>query len=83
MRFGDNNNINELEEYLEKFKFNQNMNESDLFVFGQDLGDGSPNNHFHIGFTSKKPLKLIAKFGNRGCWHIDATYKIIKYCYPL
>ncbi len=36
-----------------------------------------------IGFTSKKLLKLIAKFGNRGCWHIDATYKIIKYCYPL
>ena len=54
-----------------------------MFVFGQDLGDGSKNSHLRLGFTSMKLIKLINKFGNKGVWHIDATYKIIKYCYPL
>jgi hypothetical protein len=59
------------------------MEEDDFFVFGQDLGDDSKNSHLRLGFTSMKPIKLINKFGNKCVWHIDATYKIIKYCYPL
>jgi hypothetical protein len=59
------------------------MEEKDLLIFGQDLGDGSKNSHLRLGFTSMKLIKLINKFGNKGVWHIDATYKIIKYCYPL
>ena len=42
------------------------MKESDLFVFDQDLGDGSKNRQLRLDFTSLKLIKLINKFGNNG-----------------
>ena len=65
MLVGDNNNIDELEKYLEQFQQHEGMEENDLFVFGQDLGDGSKNSHLRLGFTSMKLIKLINKFGNK------------------
>jgi hypothetical protein len=64
----DNNNIGELEKYLDQFHQHEGMKENDLIVFGQDLGDGSKNRHLRLGFTSLKLIKLINKFGNNGVW---------------
>ena len=58
------------------------MDKDNMTVFGQDLGDTTTSNRFHL-LTSLKLLKLIDEFDNRGFQHVDATYKIIKYCYPL
>lgn len=48
-------------------------------------GDGSNNDHFHVGFTSTKLINSIVENEamSRGVFHIDATYKIVKYNYPL
>jgi hypothetical protein len=39
-----------------------------------------PNRHFHLGVTSRYLLQNIRK---SDFFHIDATYKIIKYNFPL
>ena len=52
----------------------------ELYAFGENFGDGSDSSHFQLGLTSKK---IMSKFELNGMFHIDATYKIIKYNYPL
>ena len=59
------------------------MGEKDLFVFGNKLGDGGEDNLFQLGFTCLTMLKRIKEFNNFGCFHVDATYKIVKFCFPL
>ena len=53
-----------------------------MFVFGQNIGDGSDDNHFQVGFTSVKLINRMTEF-KQGVFHIDATYKIVKNCFPL
>lgn len=57
--------------------------DDDLYVFGEDIFDGSDENHFHLGLTSVKLLQRINELKNNGCFHIDATCRIVKYSYPL
>lgn len=59
--------------------------ENQLFVFGDELGDGSDENHFHLGFTSHKLLRRMYEHNaqENGVFHLDSTYKIVKYNYPL
>ena len=53
--------------------------ESDkVFEFGKLIGCGSDDDHFQCGVTSRKLLNRIKEFNNRGVYHLDATYKIIK-----
>ena len=81
---GNNNDINQLSLYLNDLKYEFDVTTDDaLFTFGIELGDGSDQNHFHLGFTSVKLIKQIEEFQNRVCYHIDATYKIVKYLYRL
>ena len=54
-----------------------------LFTFGHNLVECDETNHFYLGFTSEILLKRITNFNNQGCYHIDATYKIVKYSYSL
>lgn len=56
------------------------MYDDDMFVFGLKLGDGSDEDPFQCGFTSKA---LLNNAKVRGPFHIDATYKIIKHSYPV
>ena len=49
-------------------------------VFGDKLGDGSDDAHFQLGFTSRT---LLQKLLLLGMFHLDATYKIIRYFYPV
>ena len=51
-------------------------NDDQLFVFG----DGSDANHFQIGFSTKA---LLAHIKTAQVYHIDCTFKVIKYFYPL
>ena len=80
---GECNSIDMLNEYVSKLHYNKKTEFDQLFVFGDEIGNGTDENHFHLGFTSLKLLKRIDEFNNRGCYHIDATYKIIKYSYPM
>jgi hypothetical protein len=78
---GDNKNLKELSEYVKTLGYTEETGDSDLFAFGEELVRVDDDNHFHLGFTSKKLLSNISKFKS-GCFHIDATYKIVKYAYP-
>ena len=83
-KMGDNNRIDDLNEYVRGLKYIEGATEENqLFTFGNEIGDGTDEDHFHLGFTSLKLLKNINIFVNKGCYHIDATYKIVKYSYPL
>ena len=61
------------------------MNDHDLFTFGEKLGNGTEENHFQLGFTSKALLGNLDRCSNNknGMFHFDWTYKILKYSYPL
>ena len=54
-----------------------------MFVFGKLIGTGNDYDHFQCGFTSLKLLRRVEYFNNGGVFHLDATYKIIKHCFPL
>ena len=73
------------EKHIESMIFGakENRDPQELFVFGEQIGDGSEEDHFHLGFTSEKLIKNMVVFNNNGTYHIDCTYKIIKYMYPL
>ncbi len=47
----------------------------------QHLGTGTDDDHFYLGFTTLNLLKRIEQ--SNLFYHIDATYKIIKYLFPL
>jgi hypothetical protein len=66
-KLGDNANIEDLKAYAETLQYHEDIEENEMFVFGEDYGDGSDKAHFHIGFTSVKMLKKIDEFRNRGC----------------
>ena len=47
-----------------------------MFVFGEkELGDGSDENHFHLGFST---INLMKNIVITELFHIDCTYKIKK-----
>ena len=59
-----------------------------MFIFGEKydingnlvLGNGTDANHFNVCFSSKTLLKRL---NFNGQFHVDCTYKIIKYFYPV
>ena len=59
------NSLEGVESFIENKKFNvticESLNDEDPFYFGVQLGDGSDENHFHLGFTSKSLLTCIEK----------------------
>jgi hypothetical protein len=58
------------------------MSCDDMFFFGAHFGDGTDADHFHVGMTSIGMLKpLLDK--RKKLYHLDATYKILKYYFPL
>jgi hypothetical protein len=61
--------------------YHPNYDSNKLFVFGVHLGTGTDDDHFYLGFTTLNLLKRIEQ--SNLLYHIDATYKIIKYFFPL
>jgi hypothetical protein len=63
-----------LEKFVETLQYKPGITEDgELFTFGVDLGDGSENDHFHLGFTSKKLLQNIQLLNDtqNGIYHLD------------
>ena len=51
-----------------------------LYCFGVEYGDGTDDEHFHVGFTCKK---MLARAKGAEVFHVDGTYRILKISYPL
>jgi hypothetical protein len=81
LKLGNSNNINGVEDFVRNHTYHPNYDSNKLFVFGVHLGTGTDDDHFYLGFTTLNLLKRIEQ-SNR-LYHIDATYKIIKYFFPL
>jgi hypothetical protein len=77
---GDINDIDLLKQYILQREFDESSVDSQLFTFGCLLGNGTDTDHFQMGFTS---IKLLSRIKEGVMYHLDATYKIIKYFYPL
>ena len=73
--------MEQVKDYVQKKHYNPvKCEDNTMFCFGEKLGTGEDNDHFQLGFTS---LTLLMRTLWTGMFHIDATYKIIKYFYPL
>ena len=81
---GNNDNIDELKNFIGKLSYIEQITPPHkLFVFGESIFECDVENPCYIGFTSENLLRRVEKFKNLGTYHIDATYKIVKYNYPL
>ncbi|CAF1014331.1 unnamed protein product [Brachionus calyciflorus] len=81
---GDINSIEGLDDFI-RDKLYSNINLQDLdddepFYFGEEINNGSDENHFHLGITSKTLLKNMF---HGLTFLFDCTYKIVKYGFPL
>jgi hypothetical protein len=61
------------------FSFSSNVDEFDL----PSVGDGSDEDPFIIGFTTKRLLKRLDRDPSTFVFHLDATYKLNSLDYPL
>ena len=43
-------------------------------MFGEQIGDGSDEDHFHLGFTSEKLFKIMVVFNNNRTYHFYILY---------
>ena len=83
-RHGDVNSIEGLEDYVKPKLFkNIDLNsysQDEPIYFGNHIREGDEQTHFHLGITSKKLLENA----KHGCmFHLDCTYKIVKYGFPV
>ena len=81
-KVGDNNSLEDVEKFIRQNEFEEghDVYEDEFFCFGAKLGDGSDDNHFQVSLTSKT---LLSRIFRGKVFHIDATYKIVKYFYPI
>ena len=78
---GDNNLLKDVTDYVNGKHYKSYKEDDDeMFFFGDKLGNGLDSNHFQLGFTS---TTLLQRTLLNGMFHLNATYKIIKYFYPL
>jgi len=76
------NRIERVEERINKHQFSHDLDDEEIFFFNPEkkLGDGSDKSHLNIMMTSKA---LMYKCENKGVFHIDGTYKLIKNRFPV
>ena len=80
-RMGDNSNMEGVKSFENTNKFHSHLQSNQIFCFGVQLGKGTDDNKMRFGLTSKKLLENCVL--EKGVFHIDLTYKIIKQSYPL
>ncbi|CAF1061123.1 unnamed protein product [Brachionus calyciflorus] len=83
-RHGDVNSIVGLNDFVNPKLYSnidlKSYGEDEPIYFGNEIKEGDENTHFHLGITSKKLLDNI----KNGCtFHLDCTYKIVKYGFPV
>jgi hypothetical protein len=77
----DENNLDDFKEYVKTLKYQEGVTaDHEMFVFGANLGTGNDGDHFQIGLTIKTMLSRVEL---NGMFHLDATYQIVKYNFPL
>ena len=75
-KLGNNNKISDVKKSSELHQYSEELDENEFFVFGEDFGSGTDDDHFQIGFTSKTLFKRV----NKGVvFHYDSSYKIIRF----
>jgi len=76
------NKIERIEERIKNNRYSTDLEDDDLFFFNSNdrLGDGSDKDHTHIMLTSRA---MMSKCENKGVFHIDGTYKLIKNRFPV
>ena len=79
-KIGDNMLIDHVQEYADQNAYDAETASDELFVFGLRIGDGSDDDHFNLCFSSKDLISVASK---ARMFHLDCTYKILKYMYPL
>jgi hypothetical protein len=79
-KLGDNNKISDVKKFAKANKYHEDIGDDEFFVFGEEFGSGGDNDHFQIGFTSKR---LLSRIPDGVIFHCDGTYKIIKFGFPL
>jgi hypothetical protein len=86
-RLGDRNNICEVIDFITNHLHFDDTHATDLFFFGLKalqskvvVGNGTDESHFNACFTS---VKLLKRLENVGQFHLDCTYKIVKYFFPI
>ena len=85
---GDRNNIQDCIEFVKKHIIKITTQDDELIFFGQKydadcrvtVGKGNDDDHFNLCFTSSK---LLERLKLTDIYHIDCTYKIVKYFFPV
>ena len=79
--------MDDIKKCIMKHLLQDDIDEADLFFCLKKsdknvlfTGEGTDKSHFKARFRS---VKLLKKLDNIGMFHVNCTYKIIKYFYPL
>jgi hypothetical protein len=67
-KLGDTNNIEDVKSYVEKHGYSPELSDTDLYYFGVEYGNGIDDEHFHVGFTSKK---MLARAKGAEVFHVE------------
>ena len=75
--------MDEFKKFIHTLKYSNDIDPDELFVYAKRIGTGSDDDQFQCGFTSIKLLNRIKDFNDKGVYHLDATYKIIRHSFSL
>ena len=75
--------MDDFKNYIRNLTYSSRIAGHQIFVFGEQIGTGEDDDHFQCGFTSLNLLNRVEDICSSCVFHVDATYKIIKHCFPL
>ena len=55
---GDTNNIEDIKKFVASHGYSPELGDNDLYCFGVEYGDGSDEDHFHVGFTTREFVNI-------------------------
>ena len=67
----------DISKIVEQRPYSSSLKDEKMFFFGAEFGDGSNEEHFHLGITSIGLLKSCLK-DEQKLYHLDSTYKILR-----
>jgi len=80
-RLRESNDLDHIKKFADEHRYDQfECTDDDFFCFGSQYGKGTDENHFQLAFSSVNMLRNVE---NRDLFHMDATYRILKLCYPV
>jgi hypothetical protein len=58
-KLGDKNKISDVKKFAKANKYHEDIGDDEFFLFAEEFGSGGDNDHFQLGFTSKRLLSRI------------------------